>query len=228
MQIEILDRGQFASALVHLEPGEEFVSESGAMYLATDNIDIDVTTRAKRSGGMLGGLKRMLGGESFFLSTYKTTDSHPGHVGLAPVHIGDMKALALDGKTAWICTGGSYVGSSRSVEVDTQFQGVKGIFSGESLSFLKLSGTGAFLLSAYGHIVEHQVDGELTVDTGHVVAYEDTLGYTLGKLGGSWVQSFLGGEGVVFHFSGRGRLLVQSHNPKAFGKLLGALLPPRN
>ena len=66
MQIEILDRGQFASALVHLEPGEEFVSESGAMYLATDNIDIDVTTRAKRSGGgMLGGLKRMLGGESF-------------------------------------------------------------------------------------------------------------------------------------------------------------------
>ena len=198
------------------------------MYLATDNIDIDVTTRAKRSGGgMLGGLKRMLGGESFFMSTYRTTDSQPGHVGLAPVHIGDMRVLTLDGKTGWLCTGGSYMGSSRSIEVDTQFQGFKGMFSGESLSFLKLTGTGAFLVSAYGRIIEHEVKGELTVDTGHVVAYEDTLSYNLGKVGGSWVQSFLGGEGVVFHFSGHGRLLVQSHNPKAFGKLLGAMLPPR-
>ena len=60
MHIEIPYRGGFASAVVHLEPGEEFVSEAGAMYVASDNVDIDVTTRALRSGGLLGGLKRML------------------------------------------------------------------------------------------------------------------------------------------------------------------------
>ncbi|APW61773.1 TIGR00266 family protein [Paludisphaera borealis] len=227
MQIEIPDRGGFASALVHLKPGEEFVSEAGAMYVASDNIDIDVTTRAKHSGGVLGGLRRMLASEGFFLSTYRTTDGRPGHVGLAPVHMGDVSRVDMDGSVAWLCAGGSYLGSARTIDVDTKFQGFKGFFSGESLSFVRLSGTGPFLVSAFGQIVELEVRGGLTVDTGHVVAYEETLEYSLGKIGGSWLQSFLAGEGIVFHFSGHGKLLVQSHNPDEFGRRIGSALPPR-
>ena len=65
------------------------------------------------------------------------------------------------------------------------------------------------------------------MDTGHVVAFEDSLTYSVGKAGGSWVQSFLTSEGVTLTFSGSGRLYVQSHNPDQFGKSVGPLLPPR-
>ena len=68
MRISIEDRGAFASALVHLDAGESFVSESGAMYRTSAEIDVDVTTRSKGKGGIFSGLKRLLGGESFFLS----------------------------------------------------------------------------------------------------------------------------------------------------------------
>ena len=55
MKIEIENRGAFASAIVSLQAGEHFVSEAGAMYRASSNIDIDVTTRTKGGGGVLSG-----------------------------------------------------------------------------------------------------------------------------------------------------------------------------
>ena len=62
------------------------------------------------------------------------------------------------------------------------------------------------------------IEEPLTVDTGHLVAFESTLTYRLSKAGGSWFQSFLAGEGVVMEFTGQGRILTQSHNPKEFGR----------
>ena len=72
-----------------------------------------------------------------------------------------------------------------------------------------------------------KIDGDYTIDTGHVVAYEDSLNYDITKAGGSWLQSFLAGEGFVMNFHGRGRVLVQSHNPAEFGQSIGSQLPPR-
>jgi uncharacterized protein (TIGR00266 family) len=227
MHIELIGEGAFRSALVHLGPGDEFVSESGAMYRASSNIDIDVTTKSRGKGGILSGIKRLLSAENFFFSTYRVTDGGPGEVGLAPTLQGDVEAIELDGVTSWYSAGGSYLGSDACLAVDTQFQGMKGLFTGESVFFLKVSGAGTMLLNAYGRIHAIDVDGDLTVDTGHLVAFESTLQYEITKVGGSWMQSFLGGEGVVMRFHGRGRVLVQSHNPKEFGRYLGRLLPPR-
>ena len=66
------------------------------------------------------------------------------------------------------------------------------------------------------------MENSLTVDTGHLVAFESTLQYTITKAGTSWLQSWLAGEGFVMNFTGRGRVLTQSHNPKEFGSALGA------
>ena len=82
MNIQILGRGAFGSALVHLKSGESFCSESGAMYRASANIDINVTTRSRSSGGLLAGVKRLFAGENFFFSTYSTNDGREGEVGL--------------------------------------------------------------------------------------------------------------------------------------------------
>jgi uncharacterized protein (TIGR00266 family) len=227
MDIKIADKGAFSWALVQLEPSEMFVSEAGAMFRASSNIDISVTTRSKGKGGLMSGIRRMLASESFFLSTYSTIDSDPGEVGLAPVHQGELKLVQCTSGTDWICAGGSYLGSSDSLQLDTQFQGLRGAFSGESISFISVSGNGPLLVGAFGSINEINVEGSLVVDTGHVVAFESSLEYTISKAGGSFLQSFLTGEGLTMNFKGHGRILVQSHNPDEFGRLLGPKLPPR-
>ncbi len=166
MHIEVLGQGSFASALVRLGPEESFVSEAGAMYRASSNIDIDVTTRSRGKGGFFSGIKRLFGGESFFLSTYTVTDGRPGEVGLAPTHQGEVRAVDLNGDTRWLCAGGSYLGSTPGLALDTEFQGLKGMFTGESLFFIAVSGKGTLLVNAFGRIVELDCQDDLTVDTG--------------------------------------------------------------
>ena len=227
MKIDILKRGAFGSALVHLQPGETFISESGAMFRASSNVDIDVTTKSKGKGGILAGIKRLIGGEHFFFSTYRVTDGSSGEVGLAPTLQGEVRVVDVDPSISWLCAGASYMGSTDDLAIDTQFQGFKGMFSGESLFFLKVSGSGQLLVNAFGRITELEVDGQMIVDTGHVVAFEEALDYKVTKAGGSWVSSFVAGEGLVLEFHGRGKILVQSHNPKEFGKSIGPLLPAR-
>jgi uncharacterized protein (TIGR00266 family) len=229
MEFIIQGRGLYASVLARLNPGEKFISEAGAMYRASSNVDIDVTTHSSGgSGGFFAAVKRLFAGESFFFSTYTITDGKPGEVGLAPTHAGETRLITLDGSKAWLCAGGSFLAATDAIKVDTQFQGMKGFFSGESISFIKASGVGQIVVEAFGRISEIDVTEDLTVDTGHVVAFEESLTYKITKAGGSWFHSWLAGEGLVFQFTGRGRILVQSHNPKEFGSELGALLPERS
>ena len=76
MNIDVTNRGAFGSALVTLQPGEEFVSEAGAMYRASGNMEIEVKTRKHEGGGLWGalkeGMKAMVAGESF---SYRPTAS---------------------------------------------------------------------------------------------------------------------------------------------------------
>ena len=123
MDIEILGQGAFESALIHLEPGERFVSESGALYRASANVDIDVTTRSGGSGGLLGGMKRLLARENFFFSTYSTTDGRPGEVGIAPTHQGEVFVIDVDPSVNWLCAGGSYLGFECEPEGRNQVPG---------------------------------------------------------------------------------------------------------
>lgn len=227
MNIEILSQGAFESALIHLDSSEKFLSEAGAMYRASANIEIDVTTRNRGSGGFFGGVKRMLAGDSFFLSTYQTRDGQGGEVGLAPTHQGEVFLIEVEPSKPWICAGGSYLGSSGDLQIDTQFQGLKGFATGESLFYVEISGTGQLLVNAFGRIVESEVEDSVVIDTGHLVAFEKSLQYEITKAGGSWFQSWLAGEGIVMNFTGQGSVITQSHNPKEFGKGLGPLLPPR-
>jgi uncharacterized protein (TIGR00266 family) len=154
-------------------------------------------------------------------------DDQPGEVGLAPTHQAEIKAVRLDGSQDWICAGGSYLGSTPGLRLDTEFQGLKGFLTGEGAFFIAVSGSGVLLVSAFGRVVELECNDELTVDTGHVVAFEGSLEYSLSKAGASWIQSWLAGEGIVLKFRGQGKILVQSHNPSEFGNYLGPMMPPR-
>ncbi len=228
MQFEIQYNPAHSLATVHLEPGETVRAEASAMVSMSRNIEVETNTGPKGGGGFFKKLKRgMLGGESFFQNTYRATS--PGaHVSLAPSLCGSMVVHNLGGGPALMIQGSSYVAAPDSVDIDTQFQGMKGLFSGESLFFLRASGTGPVLINAFGAIEELDFSGEMIVDTGHLVAFTEGITYKVSKAGSGWIQSFLSGEGLVLHLSGQGKLYLQSRNPNEFGRSVGKLLPARN
>jgi uncharacterized protein (TIGR00266 family) len=194
------------------------------MVSMTSNIHVE--TQGRAGGGILGGLKRsLLGGESFFTNLF-TAQGSDGHVSLAPQLCGDMVVHQLTGQQLFI-QGSSYVSAPDSVQIDTKFQGFKGFFSGESLFFLAASGHGPVLLNAFGAIETLDVEGELIVDTGHLVAFTSGLNSEVTKASDGWLSSFLSGEGLVLRIYGKGRLYLQSRNPAEYGKNVGPQLPPR-
>ena len=113
------------------------------------------------------------------------------------------------------------------MDIDLGWQGFKSFFSGESIFWLSISGQGPLLVTSFGAIYEIDVDGEYVVDTGHIVAFEKTLSFKVGKANPSWIGAFLGGEGLVCRFTGKGKLYCQTHNPGSFGSRVGSQLPPR-
>lgn len=226
MNIDILQRPAATTALVHLGSGESLTAEGGAMIAMSSDIHMETTTHQKSgSGGIMSGLKRMLSGESFFINHY-TAGSQGGQVYLAPKLHGDILQLPLQGKKI-IVQSGSYLASDAQVSVTFNWQGMKTILSGEGLFWLELTGDGNALVNAFGEIIPIEVNGEYIVDTGHIVAFEQGLSFSISKAGSSWLGSFLGGEGFVCRFKGQGKLWVQSHNPNAFGTKIGAKLKPR-
>ena len=228
MQYEILSRPAASVAKLTMDDGESITCEVGAMIAMTTEFEVETTTRKKGgSGGGLGkALKRMLAGESLFLNHFTATDSDQSLI-IGPRMLGDIIHFPLSGG-ALIVQGSSWLASDTDVEIDATWQGFgKALFSGESMFWLKCSGYGDLFLSSFGAIYEVYVEGEHVVDTGHIVAFEDTLQFQVVKAGASLIGSFLGGEGLVCRFSGQGRLFVQSHNPPSFGKALGPKLKPR-
>ena len=213
------------AAEVKLAPGQDFTAEAGAMIAMSPTISMTTTTYKKNSGGIMKGIKRMISGESFFLNHYNGGD-HGGSVWLGATQAGDMLVHELNGESL-IVQGGSYVASNSEIDIDLSWQGFKNLISKEGLFWLKVRGTGTVVINSFGAIYPIFVDGEHIVDTGHIVAFEETLNFSLTKAGKSWISSILGGEGLVCKFNGKGTVWVQSHNSSSFGSILGSKLKAR-
>lgn len=226
MEIEIIHRPGNTAAKVKLAKGETCTSEAGAMIAMSGDMSIETTTHKKGKGGVMKALKRMLAGESLFLNHF-TPGGNGGEVWFAPTLLGDLMQYDLKGENL-IVQAGSFLAAEHSVEIDMGWQGFKSLFSGESMFWLNMKGEGKILLSSFGAIYPVEVDGEYIVDTGHIVAFSETLNFTPTKAGKSWVSSILGGEGLVCKFNGQGTVWCQSHNPSGFGSSLTAFLRPRS
>jgi uncharacterized protein (TIGR00266 family) len=221
MQTEILYRPAYAMARVHLDPNEEIQVEAGAMVSMSSDIAIETQAR----GGLIKSLARsMLGGESFFINTYRAARGG-GTMTLAPALPGDMFELDMKGDSLLVQSG-SYVASSGSVEVDTRWGGGKTFFASEGLVLLHASGSGPLILSSYGAIDDVSLgDGErLTIDTGHLVAFSERIGFNVRSIGGM-KSTLFSGEGLVVDLSGPGRVLMQTRSQDAFLAWLIPQLP---
>lgn len=221
MQVEIRSGPAFAFGEITLPAGGGVRVEAGAMAMVRG--DVQMTTSSQ--GGFLKGLKRSFGGESFFVNDFSSPTG--GMVAVAAALPGDMSLASLDGSGALLVQSGSWIASETSVDVDAKWGGGKTFFSGEGLVLLRCTGRGELLMSAYGAIRSYTlVAGErMTVDTGHVVAFDDTVQYTVRKAG-SWKSTILGGEGLVTDFTGPGRLWLQTRSSSDLIAWIQSKLPP--
>ena len=227
MHIDIQYNPAHSLATVHLEAGESIRAEASAMVAMSRNVEVATNAGHKAGGGFFGGLKRaMIGGESFFQNLY-TSRGPGGRVSLAPRLCGSMVVHELRPGSELFIQGSSYVAAPDSVQLDTKFQGFKGFLSGESVFFLKATGTGPVLMNAFGAIEERDLDGEMILDTGHLVAFTSGIEYTISKASKGWIASFLNGKRLVLRMQEHDKVWIQSRNPSEFGTKVGRLLPPR-
>jgi len=186
------------------------MAESGAMVAMSPSIQLQTSAR----GGIFSSLKRsMLGGESFFMNTF-TAAGGSGEVYFSPPTSGDMCSLEINNQT-YILSTGAYVGSTPGIELNSKWGGARAFFGGEGLFFLKVTGNGILFFSSFGAIHEIDVSDEYIVDTGHIVAFEESLHYNIEKVGGL-KSLFLSGEGLVCRFRGSGKLYLQTRNQNSF------------
>lgn len=228
MKVEILYAPGSAVAKIRLDPRERLTSESGAMISMSQDISVVTTHQTKGSGGLLQGLKRVFAGENFFLNHF-TASAHGGELVLAPTLAGDIMVYQMNNTKKLIAQGTSFLAGSDEVHLNMTVQGLKSsLLGGESLFWLELSGSGAVILNSFGAIYEREINGSYIVDTGHIVAFEDTLKFEVQKASQKGLlASFISGEGFVCRFEGHGKLYCQTHNPPSFGSTLGPLLRPR-
>ena len=220
MQYRIQCQPSYSVLEVQLQPGEQVVTEAGAMVWMSDNLDVTTSTR----GGVFSGLKRrVLSGESFFQNTY-AAEGGAGLLGLAPGQPGDIVPYDLDQSELYL-ERGAYLASTPDVECNSNFQGLRGLFN-EGLFILRASGDGTVFFNSYGDIEEVAVNGSYVVDNGHAVAWEPTLEYELTKA--RRIRSFLFSDQLLMRFRGRGRLWVQSRNPRSFANWVYPYRPEKS
>ncbi|SEJ58936.1 TIGR00266 family protein [Demequina mangrovi] len=223
MDVTINAGPAFAMGTITVPPGGSVRVEAGAMAMTRGDISIETSTR----GGFMSGLKRSLGGESFFVNDFHSGSG--GQVGVAATLPGDMAEVTLDGSGALLVQSGSWIASDPSIQVDSKWGGGKSFFSGEGLILLRCTGAGELLLASYGAIQAFELaPGEtLTLDTGHVVAFDDSVQFSVRKAG-SWKSTLLGGEGLVTDFTGPGRVWLQTRSSNDLIEWIKKVNPQRN
>ena len=145
-------------------------------------------------------LKRSaVGGESFFVTSYSS---------------------ASEG--SWV----DVAANESSVAMDTKWGGKKNLFGGEGGFIAHMTGDGQIVVASYGAIDLHQLQaGEsVTVDSGHLVAYDDTIDMK-DRTAGGFSTAMKSGEGMVVELTGPGRVWTQSRNPNGLIGWLTTALP---
>src|SRR4051794_36577726 len=185
MQLSIKHNPAFAVVRAEVGAGEQISIESGAMMAMSGG----VTLESKMEGGLKKGLMRsVLGGESLFIT--KLTGSSEGDwVDAAPRLAGDVVVLDVAGSMN--LTSGSWLVSGTGIEIDTKWGGFKNLMGGEGGFLIKANGTGQVVASCYGAIEIYDLGaGEsLVLDSGHLVAWEDSLTFTTRKVTSGLMQT---------------------------------------
>ena len=208
---------------VELDPGESAVAEAGSMMYMTDGIQMETVfgdgSQQSKSSGIMGALmgagKRLLTGESLFMTVFTNGGAGKQRVAFAAPYAGRILALDLAGLGGHlICQKDSFLCAARGVSIGIAFQRKigAGLFGGEGFIMQKLEGDGLCFAHAGGmvHPLELRPGETLRVDTGCLVALQPTVQYDI-EFVGKVKTAFFGGEGLFFAtLRGPGKVWLQS------------------
>lgn len=207
---------------VELDPNETVIAEAGSLMMMEDDIKMETIFgdgSNSSQGGFLGKLvgagKRLITGESLFMTTFTNVGVGKRHVSFAspyPGKIIPMDLSELGGKV--ICQKDAFLAAAKGVSIGIEFQRKigTGFFGGEGFIMQKLEGDGMAFVHAGGTIIEKQLQpGEkLRIDTGCLVAMTQTVDYDIEMVKGVKTALF-GGEGLFFAtLQGPGTVWIQS------------------
>lgn len=206
---------------VELDPNETAIAEPGAFMMMDDGIQLETIMGdgSQQHTGILGKLlgagKRLLVGESLFMTTFTNISSTKKFVSFASPYPGKiimLDLLRLGGKI--ICQKDAFLCAAKGVSIGIEFQkklGV-GLFGGEGFIMEKLEGDGLAFMHASGYVQERDLQpGELIkIDTGCIVGFTSTIQYDIQFIGGI-KNTIFGGEGLFFAtLRGPGKVWIQS------------------
>ncbi len=228
-------------AVCQLQPGQTVYCEAGKFLWKTTNVTVE--TRLTKPQGNAAGApataggflskaldvgKRVMAGESLAFQYY-TAVGGSGLVTFAGVLPGEMRALELDGTRGWYAEKDAFVAAEASVDFDIAFSGFRTASrGGEGFILEKFTGNGTVLIAGAGNFIElnpAKYGGKIQVDTGCVVAFQDTIHYGVERVGALNAQTAMtalfGGEGLnLATLEGDGTVILQSMTIEGLAKAL--------
>ena len=206
---------------VELDPGETVIAEAGTMMYMEDGITFEAKMGdgSRPKAGFLDKVvsvgKRALTGESLFM-THFTNSAREGkrHAAFGAPYPGTIIAIDLDDANGeLICQKDSFLCAALGTEVSIAFNKKigAGLFGGEGFILQRLRGDGMVFIHAGGTVVEKRLNnGKIMVDTGCIVAFENTINYNI-QQAGNLKSMIFGGEGLFLAtLQGSGRIWLQS------------------
>jgi uncharacterized protein (TIGR00266 family) len=218
MQYEIIG-DNLQMVRLQLRPGEKAFAEAGTMVNMSGSIQMQTTVQ----GGIFSGVKRMISGESFFMTGF-TPEGGEGYVSFAGSVPGKIFSVRLSG-SEFIAQKDAFLCAEDGVSLDIAFTKKirAGLFGGEGFVLQRLSGNGMAFLHCCGDILETTLaPGEvMKVETGLVVGFDASVAYSIAVAGGVRTV-FFGGEGLFLTtLTGPGRVVVQSMDLAKLAASLG-------
>lgn len=208
------------AVIVTLDPGEAVFAEAGAMMFMREGITMATTLDPNARGGglfdkLVGAGKRVLAGDSFFVTLFGNSGARRADVAFAapypgkivPLNLRDWGGTVMAQKDSFLC-------AARGIDISVAFTRKigAGFFGGEGFILQKLSGDGLAFLHASGtlHAIDLAPGENLRVDTGCLVAFQPTVNYDIQRVPGIKTALF-GGEGLFFvQLTGPGRVILQT------------------
>jgi uncharacterized protein (TIGR00266 family) len=200
-------------ARVRLKPGQEVYAEAGKMVYKTANVQWETRMSGNTLGEkLLGAFRRTVTGESLFLTYFRSNG--PGEVGFAGSYPGRIQPFELAAGQSVMAQRDAFLFAQPSVLLSVAL--VKklgaGFFGGEGFILEKLTGPGTVFIHAGGDFVEFNLaSGEmLQIDTGCIVAFDESVNYDI-QLAGGIKTALFGGEGLFLAtLTVPGRVIVQT------------------
>lgn len=222
MQVSVRCRPAYAMAICELSYQERVFVERQAMAAMSDGLSVHATTGGVSMTRAL--VRKATVGEPLIFTSFQA-EREGAWVALAPKFPGDISTVVVDPSDPLVIQGGSLLAYSEGLKPELRYGGVKGVLMQEGLLFIRVRGEGSAVLCSYGGIerIELQAGEAAVIDTGHLVAFSDSMRYSIGLLG-SLATASLSGEGLVSRFEGPGTVLIQTRSE---GQLRTWLLPER-